>query len=353
MEEGFPEKYVLKAPIVIYLEISGKCNLKCDHCFIGEKPQKELSTSEWKEIITECAEMGVLVLGLAGGEPLIRKDFLQLLDHAISEGMKTIIIPTNGTVMLEGIFEYLEKADAKITFMVSLDSHRQEFHDELRGVDGTFQKVMNHLNEFLEAHQLCALSTVITKENCHDVMGIWEFIRNMGIKKWFLERVQPIGSARQSTREWELSEEEWGDTLRFLFREAYGKGVTLAFGDAFRSLFWLARNEPWFPQGLVRESPYPKCEAGKTSMTITATGDVITCAPWRKPIDSVKDHTLTEIWNENPFYQELRALRVDHIEVCKDCEEKTFCGGGCRGVAYEYSGSLYAPDPHCPKFLRR
>jgi radical SAM protein with 4Fe4S-binding SPASM domain len=340
---------VLKTPLVAYLEVSGTCNLKCDHCFVGEKPHKELSTPEWNRVITECADMGIIAIGVGGGEPLIQKDILQILDHSISEGIRSIIIATNGTVIPDGMLDFLKHADAKISLMISLDSHREEFHDELRGVKGTFKKVINNIGEIINAGQQCALSTVITKDNYSDVKGIWELMKDMGISRWFLERIQPIGSAKESSRAWEPLKEEWEETLRFLFETVYGEDTALAFGDALRGVFWMFRNEPWFPKGFVRESLYPKCEAGKTSISVTPTGDVIPCLQWRKPLDSVKVHTLAEIWKENPFYQELRALRVDHIDVCKECEEREFCGGGCRGVAYDSSGSIYAPNPCCPK----
>ncbi len=340
---------LLKNPLVAYLEVSGRCNLKCDHCFVGEKPQEELSLSEWKRVITECADMGIIALGIGGGEPLIQKDFLQILDHSISAGIKSIIVATNGTVIPEGMLEFLKEADAKITLMISLDSHRQEFHDELRGVKGTFRKVMKTIHEIKTAGQQCALSTVITKDNYKDIKGMWELMKDIQIKRWFLERVQPIGSAKESSRAWEPSKEEWEETLSFLFGTVYGHDTALAFGDALRGIFWMFRNEPWFPKDFVRESLYPKCEAGKTSISVTPTGEVVPCVQWRKPLDSVKNHSLAEIWNENPFYQSLRSLRVDDIEVCRECEEKKFCGGGCRGVAYDSSGSIYAPNPCCPK----
>lgn len=349
MEQTAPKKHIISAPVIAYLEICGSCNLKCGHCYIGNQPQKELSLSEWKDVITQLADMKTFILSLGGGEPLIRKDFLQILDHSISEGIRDILIPTNGTVMHDDIFNYLKKSDANVIFMVSLDSYRQEFHDHLRGVEGTYQRVIKNIKEIVEAQQDCALATVITRDNCNDVKGLWDLMKGMNIKKWYIDRIQPIGYARQSAREWDPSQEEWEKTLHFLLGKMSGHDALIVFGDALRSLFWMVRKEPWFPKNLVRESHFPKCEAGKTSMTITATGDVIPCTEWRKSVDSIKENGLKEIWDENSFYQKLRALRVDHIRVCNECEEKLFCGGGCRGVAYQTLGSVYDPDPRCPK----
>ncbi|MBU7042225.1 MAG: radical SAM protein [Theionarchaea archaeon] len=346
-----PLHTMLSAPLVAYLEISGKCNLKCDHCFVGEKPEKELSLQEWKRVITECADMGIIALGFGGGEPLIQKDIIRILDHGASEGIKSMVVATNGTVLPQGMVPFLRKTEAAITLMISLDSHRREFHDALRGVKGTYDAVLKTIRTLRDAGIQPALSTVITKENYTDIEGMWELMKDMGIQRWFLERIQPIGSAKESSREWEPSIEEWNHTLTFLFEEVYGQDTILAFGDALRGIFWMFRKEPWFPRGLIRKSKYPKCEAGKTSLSITATGDVIPCVQWRKKLDSVKDTPLKKIWKENPFYTKLRALQVDDIEVCKECEEKAFCGGGCRGVAYDSSGSITAPNPFCPKLL--
>ena len=76
-------------PKYLILEITNRCNLNCIHCSVraNERLDDELTTAEWKNLITDLAEMGVEAVGLSGGEPLLREDVFDLAEHALNQGL--------------------------------------------------------------------------------------------------------------------------------------------------------------------------------------------------------------------------------------------------------------------------
>src|ERR1700722_14620644 len=88
----------LNAPICLTWELTYGCNLACTHCLSssGRRDPNELSTTEAKALIDEIATMKIFYVNIGGGEPIIRRDFFEIIEHAVSRhiGVK---FSTNGT----------------------------------------------------------------------------------------------------------------------------------------------------------------------------------------------------------------------------------------------------------------
>ena len=85
----------------ILWSITGRCNYRCRHCFMDapNAASGELSTDEMLDLIDQMAECGVLRVDLTGGEPLVRKDFWQLIDYMVLHRRAVSIVYTNGWVV--------------------------------------------------------------------------------------------------------------------------------------------------------------------------------------------------------------------------------------------------------------
>ena len=82
-------------PTTLLAEVTHRCPLHCPYCSNPlelVKSQAELSTAEWKRVIGEARDLGVLQLGLSGGEPLVRPDIEELAAHARSLGLYTTLV---------------------------------------------------------------------------------------------------------------------------------------------------------------------------------------------------------------------------------------------------------------------
>ena len=72
---------------VAHLEIAARCQLACSYCYARDRPTTELSTSQWKAIISDLASYGVFQITFGGGEPTLREDLKELALHARSAGL--------------------------------------------------------------------------------------------------------------------------------------------------------------------------------------------------------------------------------------------------------------------------
>ena len=89
-----------KKPVVVW-NMTQRCNLKCMHCYakaIEEDGQDPITTDQAKAMIDDLAQFGAPVMLFSGGEPLVRKDLVELASHATAKGMRAVI-STNGTLI--------------------------------------------------------------------------------------------------------------------------------------------------------------------------------------------------------------------------------------------------------------
>jgi MoaA/NifB/PqqE/SkfB family radical SAM enzyme len=83
---------------VAHLEISNRCNLHCEYCYVGNKCGDELDTAEWKYIIKNLARYGVFQVSFGGGEPTMRPDLLELASW-VDKCSMNLGMTTNGSNM--------------------------------------------------------------------------------------------------------------------------------------------------------------------------------------------------------------------------------------------------------------
>ena len=111
----------LAAPICLTWELTYACNLACTHCLSssGRRDPRELSTDEAKALIDEIAAMQIFYINIGGGEPMIRRDFFELIEHAVGQrvGVK---FSTNGTRIDEAAARRLAATDY-LDIQVSID----------------------------------------------------------------------------------------------------------------------------------------------------------------------------------------------------------------------------------------
>ena len=82
-------------PLAVLAELTHRCPLQCPYCSNPvelERGGSELSTEEWKKVLTELAEIGVLQIHFSGGEPTARKDLVELVQHASDVGLYSNLI---------------------------------------------------------------------------------------------------------------------------------------------------------------------------------------------------------------------------------------------------------------------
>ena len=195
-----------KKPVVVW-NMTRRCNLKCIHCYSNSADidyPDELTTQEAKKMIDDLAAFGSPVLLFSGGEPLMRKDLLELAKYATDKGMRAVI-STNGTLITKDIAAELKKIGLSYVG-VSLDG-LQPTHDRFRGRKGAFEKAIEGIRNCREAGIKVGLRFTVNRHNVADVPAMFDLMRKEKIERMCFYHLVYSGRASK-LREEDLAHEE-------------------------------------------------------------------------------------------------------------------------------------------------
>ncbi|WP_066892856.1 GTP 3',8-cyclase MoaA [Clostridium nigeriense] len=178
------------------ISITDRCNLRCIYCMEEEgntffQEEDKLTKEEILKIVSASAKLGVKKIRLTGGEPLVRKDIVELMEGINDiKGIEGIYLTTNG-ILLEEKVEALKKAGLK-GVNISLDSLKEEMFQSLTRL-GILKKVLSAIDKCLELGIKVKLNTVMIKDkNDNEILDFVNLTRSKNIDVRFIE-LMPIG----------------------------------------------------------------------------------------------------------------------------------------------------------------
>lgn len=359
-------------PVLIFWEITKACKLKCKHCraeAIPEPLEDELTTEEAFSLLEDVRGFGGMpLLVLTGGDPLMRKDLLRLLDKAKGLGMRLAVAPAVTDLLNDNSVNFLRKYDPSIS--ISLDG-MGETHDFLRDERGNFGRTLNTLKRLSGEFKL-QVNTLVCEESVHDLPKVVNLLRKLGIKAWELFFLVRVGRGIELE---ELSPEECEDVVHFLYEVSrYGIDVRTVEAPFFRRVAKIRSESSEFhrldPERVAEKydlgSLYieltreliellgpPEGEPGVRYMGtrnghgiifIAQNGDIYPSgfAPLR--LGNVREESLVRIYRRSEVLRKIRA--AEFRGRCGRCEYKHICGGS-RARALASRGDILEEDPAC------
>lgn len=154
-----------RIPLFVGWQLTARCNLRCRYCDLWKKRGRELTTEQVLSGIDQLAALGTKVVALSGGEPLLRDDLPQIIEHCHAHGI-TIRIHTNGH-NLQRIAEQLSKVHAVV---LSLDGP-EVINDKIRG-KGSYQETIEAAELARKHGTKVLLNATLTAANVSHVEGI-------------------------------------------------------------------------------------------------------------------------------------------------------------------------------------
>ncbi|MBF0546539.1 MAG: radical SAM protein [Candidatus Riflebacteria bacterium] len=162
-------------PFGIYVYLTFSCNLRCSYCDGGtgqkfpEMEKSELSSKEWENIFRKMVRHSD-VLMLSGGEPLLHKEFSEIVRCARKVGFTFISLNTNGLLLTPQIAASVD------AIIISLDSLDREKSDRIWNRQGATEKVLETIQKIAPmGHPSLMINSVILPENIKDVSKVLEF----------------------------------------------------------------------------------------------------------------------------------------------------------------------------------
>ena len=282
-------------PIVIF-SITNRCNLTCEGCFdqaLHQPSQAEMSEEKLGSIIAEAKELGISFMVIGGGEPLIRREILD-----ITRGSPEVIflVFTNGLLIDEGLLAKL-KSQKNVVPIISLEGYEEET-DKRRG-KGVYERLQKIISAIKRKGIFWGISLTMTRSNFTTVTDE-QFVRSLtklGCKLFFFVEYTPI---KEGTEDWLLTDEQ--------------RASILSLRDSFRSKF-----PALFIAIPGDEEEIGGClSAGRGFVHISAQGDVEPCpfAPYSDT--NLRDSSLKDAL-QSEFLKAVRQNREQLSETEGGC----------------------------------
>jgi pyrroloquinoline quinone biosynthesis protein E len=324
-------------PTTLLAELTHRCPLHCPYCsnplaMVGA--EGELRTEEWTRVFTEARELGVLQLGLSGGEPLARKDLEVLAAHAHGLGLYTTLV-TSGVGLTRERATALRDAGLE-HIQISIQDADRGTADRVAGMRAA------HLKDAAvalvrELGFAFSINVVLHRANLDRLGDIIELAATLGADRLELANTQYYG--------WALENRQ-----ALMPTAAQVAAAQEVADEAIRR--YRGRMQILYVLPDYYES-YPKpCYGGWGSvyLVVAPDGQTLPCHGATHittlHFDNVRERSLGWIWQESPAFQ---AYRGDEwmSEPCRSCPRKAIDFGGCRCQAFALTGDATNADPVC------
>lgn len=309
----------------LFLELTLRCNERCLHCgsSCGDVPSPEMPLDEYRRILDEIHEdfdVNTFQLCITGGEPLLRKDFFDIMGYANDLGYRWGMT-SNATLIDADIARRLAECGMK-TISVSIDG-LEATHDAFRRTPGGYQKAMTGIQCLIDqgSFKSVQVTTVLNHGNMNELDALYEIFLDMDIDSWRILGTEPMGRALEHP-ELLLTADDYRRLFEFI-RDRRMEDLPITYGCSHFLGYRYERE--------VRDH-YFTCNSGIYTASITSSGDIIGCLDIERRPEMIQGNIhndrFKDVW-ENRFGFFRHGLDQDSTE-CSACPEKEFCAGGAR-----------------------
>jgi radical SAM protein with 4Fe4S-binding SPASM domain len=319
----------LNTPALIWFELTRRCNLTCEHCFIdgGEARENELPASEVYRLVDEFAEMGVWGISFTGGEPTLHPEFANFVNFAHERRM-LVGIATNGMFLTPQLLDKLPRDGVIIS--ISLD----HLHiDGNRDWDVTTKAILRCQASGFRTN----IMTNTNSRNIHHLGRLMDWAESHDVSVRSVP-VTPLGRGKlnpwlqNGTDDVELAAKFWirETDLEHAYHEEVGLCVGLIFN-----------------YGITLGHMTSRCSSGRFLSYVCADGTVYPCTMCAgeqilSP-GNVRGRSFADFWRNEQW--DIRRYSWDNFKkTCEGCvvnDPEYYCSGRCPATSHARNGRLF------------
>lgn len=318
----------------LFFELTSKCNERCLHCgsSCGDFISDELPAEEFIRVLDKVKKdfSPLPMLCITGGEPLLRKEFFDILSYADNIGFNWGMT-SNGTLITPEIARRLFETGMK-TISVSIDG-LEETHDSFRRTKGGFARAIEGIKNLLEYDfKAVQVTTVVTKKNINELDDLFALMEELDVHSQRLVGIEPIGRALK-LEGYALDKDDYRRMFSFI-RQKRAEGYPVCYGCThYLGLEMEHEVRDW----------YFLCNAGIYTASIMSNGDIGSCLDGERRKETIQGNVInddfTDVWKNR--FQIFRTPLSDKNEKCMNCESRYFCqGGGYHSWNYDENGPM-------------
>ena len=324
-------------PTTLLAELTHRCPLHCPYCSNPlelTRSNAEIGTEDWMRVFTEARQLGVLQLGLSGGEPLVRRDLEQLVAHAHAQGLYSTLVTSALGLTRERLVKLKEGGLEHV--QISFQDSERESAERIAGTR-SWEAKQQAARWVKELDFAFTVNVVLHRANLDRIEPIIDMAAGLGADRVELANTQYYGWAV-------LNRESLMPTRAQI--EASAEAADRAM-EKYRGQMQIIYVLPDY------YSQYPKaCQGGwgRLYIVVGPDGRAMPCHAASQitslTFDNVRERSLQWIWEESSAF---RAFRGDAWmqEPCRSCPRKHVDFGGCRCQAFALTGDATRTDPVC------
>jgi radical SAM protein with 4Fe4S-binding SPASM domain len=318
-----------RIPLSGGIAVTHRCNLTCLHCYAREDMERlensgpELSTEQWKKIISEIKAAGCLYLLITGGEPLLRDDFAAIYSYAKLQGFLVTLF-TNATLVTSETVELFRQLPPR-RIEITLYGASAVTHDRITGVAGSFARCLRGIEMLLAGGLNVALKSVLMTLNLNEFAAMEKIAKGYGVSFRLDAALFPSFAGDRSVLDLRVTPEQ-AVAMELANPEILGE--TREFLKNFR----VSESETLYT-----------CSAGTTIFHIDPYGYLSPCLMVRKPSYPLLSGSFQQGWDKN--ISRIKEMKISVDSECRSCQQKLWCGY-CPGFFELESGSEQVPSPY-------
>ena len=341
----YPSRFIRTA----HWSITGNCNYRCKHCYMSAPDAKfgELSHEEAMSIAQQIVDCGIREVSLTGGEPLVRRDFLEIVDKLLEGGVHITTIYSNGLLVTDQLLDALEARGIHPEFNMSFDGV-DGWHDWLRGIDGAGKIAADAFKRCRDRGFPTGAEMCLHRQNVHLLRETVNFLASVGCKSLKTNPISNVGAWKEHGYGEAITLDELYQTYLDYLPHYYEDGMPLRL--QLGGFFAASPSHPdtySIPLAKNCSDPSKACVCGHARMVmyISAEGRTLPCMALsgmdiQHEFPLISELGLAECLNHSRYMDLLdtRASTVlAHNEKCRTCPHASSCLGGCRAAALETS----------------
>jgi radical SAM protein with 4Fe4S-binding SPASM domain len=323
----------LGVPLSVHLDVTYRCNERCEHCYLEHDGVNELTTDEIRNYLRQFAEAGVFFLTISGGEPLLRRDCFEIIEFA-RELEFNVKLKTNAVLVREKEARRLRQAGVE-QVQVSIYSDKPEVHDAITKLPGSLKRSLAGIRLMRAAGLKVTFANVLMRSNFADFAGVQELAAQTGSEYTLDPTITPMLNGDSSVLDLRLPPGQ----LHAIFHE---QRLVENVDD------FCAAPAPIDDE--IREGI--PCSAGHTSCYVSPWGEVYPCVQFPLSCGSLRDKLFSEIWSQSPQFNQVRGIRAKHLSTCNSCSHLGTCTR-CPGLAFMEGNMLGPSSADCEKSFVR
>lgn len=299
--------------ICIYL--TNNCNQRCRHCYMyaGDIKIEEISVKQWNDVLDEFKLNGIKGVTFSGGEITVYKGYKEVIMHAQQIGLQVTVL-SNGILWNEELVNELSPFIDEI--QISLDGFDKNSYFNVRQHDG-FDKAMKCVEFFNKTDTKVSIAVTPLYENLEVFIDNFEKFAKKFMKEYpkvfvKLNHELIVGREVHTTQK---ENQKYRKKLKELVERLYPNFYVETFV-------------------LNYENKAIRKNCGFGEITIAANGDVFWCNRIHELTSryNILKNSVKDIVKKSEYIKSLTS--VDNTKICKNCEIRYICGGGCR-IKYE------------------